>query len=131
SSKAKTARGANQALLDLGFLEFDMLARDRIVLLQRQLLGLGARVLLGDVVVAGVGSAHQLDLQGGRLGHNSHPRVRSATDWRRSIGIRTGMSTKPGFPSGSWVYRGDSARRRAASASGPVRAARSGPARIP
>src|SRR3546814_6316700 len=80
-----------------------MLARDRIVLLQRHLLGLGARVLLGDIEVAGVSGADQLDLDGGRLGHNSHPRVRSATDWRRSIGIRAVMSTIRGFPSGSWV----------------------------
>jgi hypothetical protein len=41
-------------LLDLGFLELDVLARDRIVLLLDQLVGHGARVLLGDVIEAGV-----------------------------------------------------------------------------
>src|SRR5579863_7009708 len=48
-------------LLDLGFLEFDMLAHDRIVFLEAQLLGLGARVLLGDVVEPGVSAGHELD----------------------------------------------------------------------
>ncbi|AHY49955.1 hypothetical protein BJS_02795 [Bradyrhizobium japonicum SEMIA 5079] len=56
-------------LLDLGFAEFDVLARDRIVLLLDQLVGHGARILLGDVVEAGVGRGHELDLDGDRFGH--------------------------------------------------------------
>src|SRR5262249_55786514 len=56
-------------LLDLAFAELDVLLRDRIVFLLHQLLGLGARVLLGDVVVAGVGARHELHLDGGGLGH--------------------------------------------------------------
>jgi hypothetical protein len=39
-------------LLDLGFTEFDVLARNRIVLLLDELVGHGARILLGDVVVS-------------------------------------------------------------------------------
>src|SRR5215475_6309647 len=56
-------------LLDLAFAELDVLLRDRIVLLLDQLLGLRARVLLGDVIVAGVRARHELHLDGGRLGH--------------------------------------------------------------
>src|SRR5213080_2875288 len=56
-------------LLDLGFAEFDVLARDRIVLLLDQLVVHGARILLGDVVEAGVGRGHELDLDGDRFGH--------------------------------------------------------------
>ena len=56
-------------LLDLGFLELDVLARDRIVFLERELLGLGAGVLLGHVEIAGVGGREQLDLERGGLGH--------------------------------------------------------------
>src|SRR5262249_46212937 len=56
-------------LLDFGFAEFDMLARDRVVLLLDQLVGHGARVLLGDVIEAGVRRGHELDLDGDRFGH--------------------------------------------------------------
>src|SRR5262245_48995656 len=58
-------------LLDLRFLEGDVLARDGIVLLELELLGRGARVLLGHVVVAGVRRAHQLDQDRVGLGHRS------------------------------------------------------------
>src|SRR5204863_6700193 len=60
-------------LLDLRFLEDDVLARYRVVLLEFELLGLGARVLLGHVVEAGVGAGHHLDQDRGRLGHGSGP----------------------------------------------------------
>src|SRR3981189_1475904 len=62
-------RGANDRLLDLRFLEDDVLARDRVVLLELELLGLGARVLLGHVVEAGIGAGYHLDQDRGRLGH--------------------------------------------------------------
>src|SRR5271168_5527831 len=64
---APAAPGASS--LDLGFLEFDVLARDRIVFLEHELLRLGAGVLLGDVEIAGVGRRKQLDLERGGLGH--------------------------------------------------------------
>src|SRR3546814_11896278 len=60
--------------LDLGFLELDMLARTRVVFPHRHLLGHRARVLLGDIEKARVGGAHQLDLDGRRLGHGPVPR---------------------------------------------------------
>src|SRR5690606_15019927 len=56
-------------LLDLGFLELDVLARDRIVLALGQLVGHRAAVLLGDVEEAGVGRRQKLDLDGRSLGH--------------------------------------------------------------
>src|SRR5690606_8345285 len=54
-NKAPRERGffvspGRRRLLDLGFLELDMLAHDRIILAEAQLLGLRPRVLLGDVV---------------------------------------------------------------------------------
>ncbi|CAH2599817.1 protein of unknown function [Rhodovastum atsumiense] len=55
--------------LDLGFLEQDVLARDRIVFAELELARLGARVLLRDVEVPGVGGRHQLDLDSVRLRH--------------------------------------------------------------
>src|SRR6202453_3325665 len=55
--------------LDLGFLELDVLARDRIVFREHELLRLGAGVLLGHVEIAGVGGRKQLDLERGGLGH--------------------------------------------------------------
>src|SRR5271155_790475 len=64
---APAAPGASS--LDLGFLEFDVLARDRIVFLEHELLRLGAGVLLGHVEIAGVGRRKQLDLERGGLGH--------------------------------------------------------------
>src|SRR5262249_49284402 len=57
------------SLLDLAFLEDDVLARHRVVLLQLELLGLGARVLLRHVVEAGIGAADELDEDGVGLGH--------------------------------------------------------------
>src|SRR5689334_11539739 len=65
--------GYSAVLLDLGFAEFDVLARDRVVLLLDQLFGHGARVLLGDVIEAGVGRRHELDLDGDRFGHVQKP----------------------------------------------------------
>src|SRR3954470_22216455 len=60
-------------LLDLGFLEVDVLAHDRVVLLEAQLLGLGARVLLRHIEEARVCGADELDLDGCRLGHRRVP----------------------------------------------------------
>src|SRR5580700_11859088 len=57
-----------------------MLARDGVILLERQLLGLGARVLLCDIEIAGVGGREQLDLERGGLGHGE------ASFTRRRVG---------------------------------------------
>src|ERR1700737_335313 len=56
-------------LLDLRFLELDVLARDRVVLLLDQLVGHGARILLGDVIEAGIRGGNELNLDGDRFGH--------------------------------------------------------------
>src|SRR5689334_790241 len=71
-------------LLDLGFLELDVLARHRVILLEGELVGLGARVLLGDVEVARVSRRLQLDLDYIALGHNKSPRDPSGPgfSWR-------------------------------------------------
>src|SRR5688572_3110705 len=62
-------RAARKILLNLRFLEVDMLAHDRVVLAHGHLLGLVARVLFGHIEEAGVGGADELDLDGCRLGH--------------------------------------------------------------
>src|SRR5438309_11610258 len=63
------AAGQDRALFDLGFLEDDVLAGDRVELLQLELVGLGPRVLPGHVEEAGIGAADQLDQDGIGLGH--------------------------------------------------------------
>jgi hypothetical protein len=60
---------ADESLLDLRFLELDVLAGDGIVFLESKLFGFGASVLLGDVEIAGVGGRQELDLERGGLGH--------------------------------------------------------------
>src|SRR5689334_21174499 len=51
-----------------------MLARDGVVLLEAQLLGLRARILLRHVEEAGIGAADELDLVGCRLCHRRGPK---------------------------------------------------------
>jgi len=50
------------SLLDLRFLELDMLAHDGIIFLEAELLGLGPRILLRDVEETGVGRVTSLIL---------------------------------------------------------------------
>ena len=57
-------------LLDLGFLEVDVLTRHRIVFAEREFLGRLARILLGNVVEAGPGGALEFDQNGVRLSHD-------------------------------------------------------------
>src|SRR5713101_2396432 len=71
--RAALIEASKSGLLDLGFLEHDVLARHRVVLLERELLGLGARILLGDIEEAGVGAGYHLDQDRGRLGHGLVP----------------------------------------------------------
>src|SRR5580765_4841103 len=56
-------------LLDLAFLEQDMLAQHGVVLLHGELLRHRARVLLGDVIEAGAAFAVETDFGRGRLRH--------------------------------------------------------------
>src|SRR5579884_2076925 len=65
----RSAGNRPSGLLDLRFAEDDVLPRDGVVLLQLQLPGLGAGVLLGHIEVAGVRGGHELDLNGVGLGH--------------------------------------------------------------
>src|SRR6185437_2510529 len=73
-------------LLDLGLAEFDVLARDGIVLLLDQLVGHGARVLLGDVIEAGIRRGNELDLDGDRFGHVQTSKYRESG--RRPLAAR-------------------------------------------
>src|SRR5688572_3060996 len=57
--------------LDLGFLELDVLAHLRVVFAEGHLLGDVPRILLRHIIEAGVGGADELDLDRGRLGHDS------------------------------------------------------------
>jgi hypothetical protein len=56
-------------LLDLGFLEFNVLACDRVVLAERHLLRLGTAVLARNVEETGVSGRQKLDLDIRSLGH--------------------------------------------------------------
>src|SRR3954454_14425945 len=86
------ASGDEAALLDLRLAEFDVLLGDRIVLLHDQLLGHGARILLGHVIKAGVGARHELDLDGGGPGH-FEPRC----EFGRTVPAKPQKSRKMGF----------------------------------
>ena len=58
-----------KGLLNLRFLEVDVLARDRVVLLEREFLSRRARVLLRHIEEARSSTADQLDLLRCGLGH--------------------------------------------------------------
>jgi len=58
-------------LLDLGLLESDVLLGDGIVFLEAEFVGLGARVFLGYVEIARVGTRLEFDLDHVALGHNT------------------------------------------------------------
>src|SRR5690606_7554592 len=65
ASTLRTLTGAERgtsSLLDLRFLELDVLADDRIVLLEAELFRAGAWILLGDVEVARASCRNELDL---------------------------------------------------------------------
>src|SRR5690606_16323198 len=67
--KAAASALVGQGLLDLGFLEFDVLLGNRIVFAERQLFGLRAAVLARHVEEAGIGGRQKLDLEFCSLGH--------------------------------------------------------------
>jgi hypothetical protein len=68
---APFAQRSRGSLFDLRFLELDVLARDGVIFAEGHLLGDVPRILLGHVEEAGVGGADELDLDRGRLGHDS------------------------------------------------------------
>ena len=57
------------SLFDLGFLEDDVLARNRIVFALFHLVSQGPRILASDVVISGIRAAHEADLDRIRLCH--------------------------------------------------------------
>ena len=59
-----------ERLLDLRFLEVDVLASDRVVLLEAELIGGRSRVLLGDVEKSRACRAQELDFLRYRLCHD-------------------------------------------------------------
>src|SRR5258706_1072754 len=69
AAEASALDQRSELLLDLAFLEFDMLAQHRIVFLDREFLGHGAGVLLGDIEKAAATFAVEADFRGGRLRH--------------------------------------------------------------
>src|SRR3954466_11526760 len=84
------------SLLDLAFLELDVLARNRVVLLLDHLVGHGARVLLGGVVEAGVRGGNELVLDGDRFGHGGTSECQESGD-SQSTG-RVGAQPSPERP---------------------------------
>src|ERR1700712_2688171 len=72
-------RQIGACLLDLGFLERNMLAHDGVVLAQLQLAGLRPGILLRDIEIAGVGSRYQLDLNRVAFGHDLIPETVTKT----------------------------------------------------
>src|SRR5436190_2578081 len=85
--------------LDLGLAEFDVLLGDRIVFLLGELLGHRARVLLRDVIEAGVGARHELDFDSDGLRHGNLENIapemarqttahaRNVKEWHRRSGL--------------------------------------------
>ena len=77
-------------LLDLRFLEFDVLARDRVVLAHAHLFRLVPRVFLGDIVKTRPGCRYEFDLLGHGLRHGLSPYGST---------IFSGPETTPAMPS--------------------------------
>ena len=82
-------------LLDLGFLELDMLAHDGIVFAERHLFGDVARVFLGHVEEARVSGAEQLDLDRGWLRHGPFLLFKK---FRKKLRGKTGRAVHMGGP---------------------------------
>src|ERR1700712_4709317 len=86
-------------LLDLAFVEFDVLAQDRIVFPDLELLRHRARVLLRDVIESGAAAAVQLDLGGGGLGHNGL----QVTSSRRAGNLATAVAKSRQAAGNAWI----------------------------
>src|SRR5690348_18505224 len=68
-AKTPAAMRRRRALFNLGFAEDDVLARDRVELLELELIRLGPRVLLRHIEKAGIGAADELDQDGAGFRH--------------------------------------------------------------
>src|SRR5690606_38173630 len=75
-----------RSLLDLGFLELDVLLDDGVVFAERQLVGLRAAVLARHVEIAGIGGRQKLDLEFCSLGHFSSVQI-VWSSCRRNAGL--------------------------------------------
>src|SRR5690606_32735556 len=78
------------SLLDLAFFELDVLLRNRIVLTEGKLLGLVARVLLGRVAEAGIGSRVEADLD--RCGLRHRPTTTMSAGRTNRVGQDTSVA---------------------------------------
>jgi hypothetical protein len=65
------AERAASMLLDLGFAEFDVLFRNRVVFLFDQFVRHGARILPRHIIETGVRAGHEFDFYRRVLGHNN------------------------------------------------------------
>ena len=101
SRKTRAGAAKSKELLDLSFLEFDVLPHDRIVLVQLQFLCLGTGILLGHVELTGIRGGHELDLNGVRLCHDKSPGGRMTQVTRgRQVSLEsksTRRTPKPDF----------------------------------
>src|SRR5215468_7492494 len=101
TARAPFSQKHSAILLDLGFTEFDVLARNRVVLLLHELVGHGARILLGDVIEAGVSRRNELDLDGDRFGHDGSLKKgksgagQPARIWPASAAAENGIAERP------------------------------------
>src|SRR5262249_7761468 len=86
---------AQSALFDLRFFEDHVRRRDAVVLLEFEVLGLGARVLLGHVEEAGVGAGHHLDQYRGRLGHGQSSSPQANSRRARNVVAARMLSSTP------------------------------------
>ena len=82
-------------LFDLGFLEFDVLADDRIVFLERQLFRLGAGVFLGHIEIARVRRRQKLDLDHCGLRHFVVPLMRRQARGAKPRRVEKAATTDP------------------------------------
>jgi hypothetical protein len=69
-----------------------MFASDRVEFFEFELVSLGPRVLFGDVEIAGIGAANQLNQDGVGLGHRQALEFKGAAD--RTIAIHRYLSRR-------------------------------------
>src|SRR4029078_4451892 len=88
-------RQGSRPLFDFAFLEVDVLAGNRIVLLEHELLGLVPRGLLHDSIIAGARSSHELDLLRDGLCHFILALKKGwANPTRQDPEVKTGKSSR-------------------------------------
>src|SRR5271155_628428 len=86
SRSSHEAGSRRRGLLYLCFLEYDVLAGDRVEFFQFELVGFAARILLRNIEETSIGAADKLDEDSTRLGHMTTLRVRGCVDWKITLG---------------------------------------------